>query len=63
MKDGDDYCGLACGELLEKQAELLNLCLIHAKYDPVFAPVMIDRLIAKCEEAKQSLLVGINNVE
>jgi hypothetical protein len=60
MKEGDGYCGLACGELLEKQQEILDLCIEHAKYDPVFAPVMIDKLIAKCEGAK-SLLVGINN--
>lgn len=57
----DKYCGLVCGELLEKQQELLDLCIEHAKYDPKFAPVMIDKLIAQCQEAKKSLLVTITN--
>ena len=58
----DDYCGLVCGFLLDDQQKILDLCIEHAKYDPVFAPVMIDKLIAKCEEAK-ALLVSIKNVE
>lgn len=64
----DGYCGLVCGELLEDQQKILDLCIEHAKYDPVFAPIMIQKLIDKCKEAQSLLLlllllVGIKNVE
>lgn len=58
----DTYCGMACDFLLEDQQKILDLCIEHAKYDPVFAPIMIQKLIDKCLEAK-ALLVGIKNVE
>jgi len=62
-KEGkDEYCGLVCGFLLDDQQKILDLCIEHAKYDPVFAPIMVQKLIDKCLEVK-SLLVGINNVE
>ena len=62
MKEADDYCGLVCDILLEKQQKLLDLCIEHAKYDPKFAPIMIDKLIDQAQKAKGSL-VGIKHVE
>jgi hypothetical protein len=58
MKD-DGYCGLSCTELLEKQQEILDLCIEHAKYDPEFAPKMVQRLIDKCNETKTELMSEI----
>jgi hypothetical protein len=51
------YCGLDCGELLEKQKELLDLCIEHSKYDSEFAPVMVQKLINQAEEVKAILLL------
>lgn len=57
MSEHKEYCGLMCGELLEKQQELLDLCIEHAKYDPYFAPKMVQKLIDKCEEVKSELSI------
>lgn len=57
MKEGDTYCGLDCGELIDTLRERILVHVIeHAKHDPDFAPEMIDRLIAECMKAKASLL-------
>lgn len=53
--DDSDYCGLVCGFLLADQQEILDRCIEHAKYDHDFALVMIDKLIAKCMDAKASI--------
>ncbi len=52
----EEYCGLLCDELLEKQKELLDLCIEHSKYDSEFAPVMVQKLISQAEEVKATLL-------
>jgi hypothetical protein len=66
------YCGLDCGLLLDQLDEILKHCQIHAKYDPVFAPKMVQKLIDRCNEVKSELmydavhiesLVGIKNTE
>lgn len=56
LKEGEQYCGLSCGELLEHQQEILDLCIEHAKYDPWFAPIMVQKLIDLCCEVKTNLL-------
>jgi len=52
----DEYCGLVCGFLLDDLQKILDQCITHAKYDPEFAPVMVQRLIDKCEETKTELM-------
>lgn len=56
MKEGNNYCGLDCGELLEKQQELLDLCIEHAKYDRYFAPIMVQKLIDQAMKVKMDLM-------
>lgn len=56
MKEGDNYCGMACTELMEDLDKILEHCIIHSKYDPVFAPKMVQRLIDRCNEVKTDLM-------
>ena len=49
------YCGLDCGLLLDQLDEILEQCRIHSKYDPEFAPVMVQKLIDRCNEVKTEL--------
>lgn len=56
MKEGDDYCGLNCSELLEQLDKILQQCRTHSEYDAEFAPVMVQRLIDKCNETKTELM-------
>jgi hypothetical protein len=57
--EGDEgywtYCGLVCGYLLEDQQKILDQCITHYKWDPSFAPVMVDKLIDLCEKAKETM--------
>jgi hypothetical protein len=54
----DNYCGLDCGLLLDQQKEILQHCITHSKYDPVFAPVMVQKLIDQAEQVKKQLLTN-----
>lgn len=49
------YCGLVCGSLLEEQQKILDQCIIHYKYDPTFAPQMVDKLIDLCVKTKAAM--------
>ena len=51
-----DYCGLDCGLLLDQQQAILEQCITHSKYDPIFAPVMVQKLIDQAEQVKKQLL-------
>lgn len=57
QEEGEEetYCGLVCAELVDELQSILDRVIVHSKYDPIFAPVMIDRLIAQCQEAKTRL--------
>ena len=63
MSNSEEYCGLACGELLEKQDEILSFCIEHAKYDPEFAPKMVQKLIDRCNEVKTELMTDLINLQ
>lgn len=52
----DGYCGMACTELMEDLDEILKHCIVHSDYDPEFAPVMVQRLIDRCNEVKTELM-------
>lgn len=58
--DDEEYCGLVCGFLLADQQEILDQCIEHAKYDPKFAPVMVDKLIDLCNKAKNTIMMKQN---
>ena len=51
------YCGLDCAELLERLDDILEQCRIHSEYGGVeFAPVMVQKLIDRCNETKTELM-------
>ena len=54
MRDGE-YCGLDCSLLLEQLDEILEPIIEHSKYDPKFAPIMVQKIIDKCYEVKSIL--------
>ena len=54
-----EYCGLACDLLLEDLDKILKHCITHSKYDPIFAPKMIQILIDRCNEVKTELMRNV----
>lgn len=54
-----NYCGLDCSLLLEQLDKILEQCKVHADYDPVFAPKMVQKLIDKCNEVKTELMQNV----
>jgi hypothetical protein len=58
MMDCEDttYCGLDCSLLLEQLDKILEPVIEHSKYDAEFAPVMVQKLIDKCNQTKTDLM-------
>lgn len=53
------YCGLDCSLLLDQLDEILEPIIIHGKYDVEFAPVMVQKLIDRCNEVKTELMTNL----
>jgi hypothetical protein len=53
-----DYCGLDCSFLLEQLDFILDMIKMHGDYDAEFAPVMVQKLIDRCNEVKTELMMN-----
>lgn len=47
---------MSCTELMEQLDSILKHCIVHSDYDAEFAPVMVQRLIDRCNEVKTELM-------
>ena len=42
--DGSEYCGFVCSDAVDKLQSILDEIKLLNRYNPEFAPVMLDRL-------------------
>ena len=61
MKEGDDYCGFLCSEIIDRQEAIINDIYEFAKVNPEFALQMLDKIVHKSHYAKMYLASKIDN--
>ena len=61
MKEGDDYCGFLCSEIIDRQEAIINDIYEFAKVNPEFALVMLGKIVEKTHDAKMYLASKIDN--
>jgi hypothetical protein len=49
------FCGYSCGEKMDAFQEILDETIDFSKYNPEFAPEMLDRFENKIKEARAKL--------
>lgn len=60
MPDNDDeYCGFVCSDAVDKLQSILDEIKILNKYNPEFAPVMLDRLAKMISDTREKLGVSV----
>ncbi len=55
MKEGDDYCGFLCSEIIERQQEIINDIKEFSKVNPEFSLVMLGRITEMSYNARLEL--------
>jgi hypothetical protein len=51
----DDYCGFSCTDKLDELQAICDEVIDFSKYNPEFAPVMLDKLAAVINETRGKL--------
>jgi hypothetical protein len=49
------YCGFSCGDKLDELQAICDEVIDFSKYNPEFAPVMLDKLAAVINETRSKL--------
>lgn len=58
MKEDDDYCGFACGDIIARQQQILDDINDFSQYNPEYALVMIGKIMEMVYYGKDKLVNG-----